>query len=170
MTDENRDKLSSINNSISNSSYAILQKQQWDMYSRDLANCGADLLNDIEHARSDIREIRVKFTFWGTRKKLNRSNTNYDILARDFDLFYDSSMKFLRSIINNNKYEEYQILQKQDIKSLTEHCIKSLEYLGNLLSSKRNEYYHLQALNVSILAILIALLSFTMNLISNFIR
>ena len=105
MMDKNKDKLNNIKNAISDGSYSILQPQQWDTYSGDLANCGANLLKEIERLRNDIRELRVIFPFIKCKKSLSKANNDYGVLAQDFDLFYDSSMKFLRSIINNNQYE-----------------------------------------------------------------
>ena len=164
MIDENRNKLRSIIEHISDGSYSILGPQQWDKFSRDLALCGANMQNEINQLRNKTRETKVFFPFLKIRRTINTEINNYETLAKDFDLFYDSSMKFLRSIIENNEYQEYQILQKQYIEKLSDHCSKSIAYLGDLISSKRSEYYHFQTLNIAILAIFVAVFSLIVGL------
>ena len=166
MNDNNRKKLELINSNLKDGSYDILQPQKWDEYSRDLANCGVDIFRDIRNVKNCIRGISVKFFHWDTGKSIKKAINDFDVLVTEFDLFYDASMKFLRSIIDGNEYKEYQNLQKIYVEKLTDHCTKSVDYLGNIISSKRNEYYHFQVLNIASLALIIAFISLILSILT----
>ncbi len=159
MTNEDRRKLEHMKNNILEGTYSILQEPQWDQFSRDLANCGANLLKEIELKRDKVREFKASLLLFHMRGKISKLNSDYEEVAKTFDLFFDASMRWLKCIINRNEYKEYQILQRKYVESLTIHCSQTLDYLGNLVSSKRNEYYHYQAVSLSLLAILIAVLA-----------
>ena len=159
MTEEERQKLEFIKKEIKEGDYSILQPNQWDKFSADLAGIGANLLKEIEVRREDARALKVPLFFFKVRERLTNLEVDYDVVAKDYDLFFDASMRFLKSIINRNEYKEYQILRKEYLKSLTEHCIKALEYVGNIVTTGRHDYYHYQILFVAALAILVAIIS-----------
>lgn len=162
MMDEQIKKLKFIKDNLREGTYNILQKNQWDEFSRDLSNCGATLLRDIEQKRDEVRILKVSLLFFLGRRQLNKLNSKYNDIAKNFDLFFDAGMRWLKSITDGNKYEEYQILTKQYVEKLAEHCRQTSDYLGNLISAKRNDYYHYQALFLSVLAIVIAVISLAM--------
>ena len=159
MTEEEREKLEFIKKNIREGSYQILQPQQWDAFSYDLANCGAKILKELENARGEIRELKVHLFFFLAKKALKHMEAHYDEVARDYDLFFDASMKWLKCIINRNEYEESQVLQRDYVENLTNHCSSVLEHLSNSISSKRSDYYHCQALFLSMVAIFVAAFS-----------
>lgn len=166
MTNDDRKKLEHIKNNIREGTYSILQEGQWDEFSEDLAGCGANLLKEIELKRADVREFRLSLPFFQMRGKIGKLNSDYEEVARNFDLFFDASMRWLKCIINRNEYKEYQTLQRTYVEKLTMHCSQALDYLGNLVSSKRNDYYHYQALLLSVLAILVASLAMIFGVVS----
>lgn len=165
MTEKEKKQLESIKKQLVEGTYPILQKNQWDKFSRDLSNYGANLLKEIEHERNCIREFNLSFFFFQGRKQLRKLDSDYEQVAKNFDLFFDASMRWLKSIINTNKYEEYQTLQRKYVESLTMHCCQALDYLGNLVSSKRNQYYHYQTLFLAVLAVFIGFLSIIISII-----
>jgi len=152
-------KLKFIKDEIKESCYKILSKSQWDKFSRDLSNCGAALLKDIEQKRDDVLKLKVCLFFFLAGKQLNKLSLEYDEIIRNFNLFFDASMRWLKSITDGNKYEEYQVLTKQYVEGLAQHCRRVLDYLSSLISAKRNDYYHYQALFISVIAVVIAVVS-----------
>jgi Cft2 family RNA processing exonuclease len=165
MTEDQIKKLKYIREYLIEGNYTILQKPQWNEFSKDLSNCGGNLLRDIEQKRDEVRKVKISpFSFFkgGQLKKLY---SEYAEVARNFDLFFDSSMRFLKSIIDGNIYEEYQILTKNYVEKLVEHCHQASNYLGNLISAKRNDYYHYQALFYSVIAIVVSMVSLMIGLI-----
>lgn len=159
MTEEQIKKLKFIKDNIREETYNILQKPQWDEFSRDLSNCGAALLRDIEQKRDEILGLKVSLLFFLGRSQLNMVSSEYNEIAKNFNLFFDASMRWLKSITDKNKYEEYQVLTRQYVEKLVEHCSQISNYLGNLISAKRNDHYHYQALFFSVIAISIAVIS-----------
>ncbi len=159
MTEQQIKKIRFIKDKLREGTYNILQKPQWDEFSRDLSNCGGTLLGDIEQKRDEVRGLKVSLLFFLGRRQLNGLNSEYNEIAKNFDLFFDASMRWLKSITNENKYEEYQVLTKQYVEKLVNHCSRASDYLGSLVSAKRNDYYHYQALFLSVVAIVIAIVS-----------
>ncbi|MBA7529709.1 hypothetical protein ES705_21907 [subsurface metagenome] len=159
MTEEQIRKLKFIKEEIKGATYAILQKPEWDEFSRDLSSCGCALLRDIEQKRNEVRKLQVSLLFFFGRRQLNKLSLDYGVIAKNFDLFFDASMRWLKCIINKNEYENYQILTKKYVEALVDHCCRASDYLGNLISTKRNEYYHYQTLFLSVVAITIAVTS-----------
>ncbi len=165
MTEEERKKLEFIKECILEGSYQILQPQQWGKFSYDLANCGAKILKELENAREKIRELKVHLFFFLAKKALKHMEVHCDEVARDFDLFFDASMRWLKCIIEHNEYKESQVLQRKYVDNLTNHSSKLLEYLSNSISSKRRDYYHCQALFLSMVAIFVAALSVIISIV-----
>jgi len=165
MIEEQRKKLEHIKNYFREGTYNILSKIQWDEFSRDLSNCGANFLKEIEQKRDETRKLEINFIFFRKRKQLVKLNSDYDGIAKDFDLFFDAGMRWLRSIIEGDKYAEYQILQRKYFEGLLSHCRQALDYLGNLISSKRNNYCHYQMVFWAVLAVFIASLSIALSII-----
>lgn len=159
MQEEQVKNLKFIKSKLIEGTYNILQKAQWDKFSRDLSNYGGTLLGEIEQKRDEVRKLKTPLLFFLGRKQLNKLSLEYNEIAINFDLFFDASMCWLKSIIDGNKYEEYQILSKQYVEKLVEHCRQASDYLGNLISAKRNDYYHYQALFFSVIAIVVAMVS-----------
>lgn len=152
-------KLKLIKEQLREGAYNILQKTQWNEFSRDLSSIGGVLLKDIEQKRDETRNLKVSLFFFLGRRQLNRLNLEYSEIVKNFDLFFDTSMRWLESIIDGNRYEEYQIITKQYVEKLTEHCSQTSAYLAALISVKTNDYYHYQALFFSLIAIFIAIIS-----------
>jgi hypothetical protein len=165
MTEEERRKLLFIKEKIPEGSYQILPPQQWDQFSHDLGDCGAKNLKELENARERIHELKVHLFFFLSKKTLTHMDANCDDVTRDFYLFFDASMRWLKSIINGNEYKESQILQRDYVEKLTDHCSRMLEHLNNSISSKRSDYYHYQALFWSMVAIFVAALSVIISII-----
>ena len=165
MVKEQREKLKRIKNYFGKGTYDILSKIQWDDFSRDLSNCGSSLLKEIEQERDDARTLQLSFFFFRERRQLSKLGAEYDEVAKDFDLFFDAGMRWLMSIIDGNEYAEYQILQKRYVEGLLGHCRQGLDYLGNLISSKRNDYHHYQVLFWAVLAVFIAFLSIALSIV-----
>ena len=159
MREEQIKKLEFIKKEIREGRYEILQKSQWDEFSKELSSCGGTLLRDIEQKRDEVRKLKVSLLLFFGRRQLNKLSLDYGEMAKNFDLFFDASMRWLKCIINGNKYENYQILTKKYVENLVDHCCRASDYLGNLVSTKRNEYYHYQALLLSVLAIIIAVIA-----------
>lgn len=145
MTEEEIKKLEFIKQNITDGTYCILQKPQWDKFGYDLSNIGSNLLKNIEQIRNDARKLKT--TFFRGRKELDRLSLTYDEVAKNFDLFFDSSLKWLRSITDKNKYEEYEVLLRKGIEGLVEHCRQAIDYLGNIISFKRNDYWQYRNLS-----------------------
>jgi hypothetical protein len=162
MLEEQVRKLKFIKGELREGTYNILQKAQWDEFSRELSNYGSTLLGDIEQKRDEIRKLKTPPLFFLGQKQLNKLSLEYNEIAINVDLFFDASMRWLKSIIDGNKYEEYQILSKQYVEKLVEHCRQASDYLGNLISAKRSDYYHYQALFFSVMAIIVATVSLIM--------
>jgi hypothetical protein len=38
---------------------------------------------------------------------------DFDEIAKNFDLFFDAGMRWVQSIIEGNKYEDYQVFQRK---------------------------------------------------------
>lgn len=165
MTEEQRQKLEYIKDYITEGTYSILPKNQWDEFARDLSSCGASLLKEIEQKRECVRNLKISFFFFYGRRQLGKLNSDYDQIAKNFDLFFDASMRWLKSIIEGNKYKESQILQRKYVENLVTHCCQASNYLGNLVSSNRNDYYHYQAIFLTVLAVSIAILSIIISII-----
>lgn len=165
MIEEERKKLEFIKEHILEGSYQILQPQQWDKFSYDLANCGAKILKELENARGKIRESKVHLFFFLTKKALKHMEAHYDEVARDFDLFFDASMGWLKCVIEHDECKEAQALQRKYVEYLTNHSSRLLDYLSNSISSKRGDYYHYQALFLSVVAIFVAALSFIISIV-----
>jgi len=146
MTEEQIKKLKFIKDEVKEGIYNILQKAQWDEFSRDLSNYGAVLLRDIEQKRDDVQGLKVSLLFFLGRRQLSKLSSDYNEIAKNFDLFFDASMRWLKSITDGNKYEEYQTLTKNYVEKLVEHCHDASNYLRNLISTKRDDYYQYQAL------------------------
>jgi hypothetical protein len=159
MTEEQVKKLELIKSRLREGTYSVLQRIQWDQFSTILSNYGGTLLEEIEQKRDEVRKLKTPLLFFLGQKKLNKLSMEYNEITIHFDLFFDASMRWLKSIIDGNKYEEYQILNKQYVEKLIEHSRQVSDYLGNLISAKRNEYYHYQALFISMIAIIIATVS-----------
>jgi len=163
MKDEVIQKLQFIKDKITEGTYQILSKTQWDEFAHDLSSIGADILKEIEQKRDKARNITVQFLFFRVREKLKELEDEYNEIAKNYDRFFDASMRWLKSIIDGNKYEEYQTLMKKYIEGLIEHCRQASDYLGNLVSSMRNKYHHFQILFISLIAIVIATVSLTIS-------
>jgi hypothetical protein len=163
MTEEQVKKLELIKNRLKEGTYNVLQRIQWDDFSIILSNYGGALLEDMEQERDEVRKLKTPFLFFLGQKKLNKLSVEYNEITVNFDLFFDASMRWLKSIIDGNKYEEYQIFNKQYVEKLVEHNRQVSDYLGNLISAKRNECYHYQALFISVIAIIIAAGSLIIN-------
>jgi len=164
MNIEQVNNLKFIKGELKEGVYHILPNPQWDKFSRDLSNCGSTILEDIEQKRDEVRRLKISLFFFLGQKQLNRLSLEYNEIAKNFDLFFDASMRWLKSITDGNKYEEYQILQKQYVENLVEHCRQASDYLGNIISAKRNDYYHYQALFFTVIAITIAVISLIVKL------
>lgn len=162
MTEEQIKKLKFIRDEIKEGSYKILSIPMWDEFSRDLSNIGATLLNDLEQKRDCVLKLKVCLFFFLTRKQLNKLGLEYNEITKNFNLFFDASMRWLKSITDGDKYEKYQILIKQYVEALSKHCSRVLDYLSSLISAKRNDYYHYQALFISVMAVVIAVLSLSL--------
>jgi hypothetical protein len=159
MIEEQVKKLGIIKYRLKEGTYHVLPRGDWDGFSTILSNYGGILLEDMEQKRDEVRKLKTPLLFFLGQKKLNKLSLEYNEIAINFDLFFDASMRWLKSIIDGNKYQEYQILNKQYVEKLVDHCRQVSDYLGNLISAKRNEYYHYQALYISLLAIIIATVS-----------
>jgi len=105
----------------------------------------------------------MSLLFFRKTKQLDELDKEYDEIAKNFDLFFDASMRWTRSIVNKNEYEDYQLLQKKYIEGLTSHCLHAVEYLGNLIASRRNDYY--QTLFIALFAIIVAITSILIGII-----
>lgn len=162
MREEQIKKLEFIKKEIREGGYEILQKSQWDEFSRELSSCGGALLRDIEQKRDEVRKLKVSLLFFFGRKQLNKLSLDYGKIAKNFDLFFDASMRWLKCIIDGNKYENHQILTKRYVEELVAHCCRASDYLGNLVSARRREYYHYQTVFLSGIAITIAAISVVM--------
>jgi hypothetical protein len=159
MMEEQVKKLGIIKNRLKEGAYQVLPRSEWDGFSTDLSNYGGILLEDMERKRDEVRKLKTPLLFFLGQKNLNELTLEYNEITINFDLFFDVSMRWLKSVIDGNKYEEYQILNKQYVEKLVGHCRQVSDYLGNLISARRNEYYHYQALFISVLAIIIAAVS-----------
>jgi hypothetical protein len=106
MLEEQVKKLKFIKGELREGTYNILQKAQWDAFSRELSNYGGILLGDIEQKRDEIRKLKTPPLFFLGRKQLKQLSLEYNEIAINFDLFFDASMRWLKSIIDGNKYEE----------------------------------------------------------------
>jgi len=153
-------ELNSIRDQIMEGTYRILSKPQWDEDSRVLSNSGAALLNEIEQERDSVRKLKIPFLFFRVRKRLVKLEEDYDEIAKHFDLFFDSGMRWLKTILEGNRYAEYQSLTKNYVAGLVEHCRKASDYLSDLISSKRNQYFHFQIVLIALVALFVAALSF----------
>jgi hypothetical protein len=165
MIEEQRKKLEHIKDYFREGTYNILSKIQWDEFSRDLSSCGASFLKEIEQKRDEVRKLEISFLFLRKRRQLIKLNSDYDAIAKDFDLFFDAGMRWLRSIIEGDKYAEYQVLQRKYFEGLLSHCRQALDYLGNLISSKRKDYFHYQMIFWAVLAVFVASLSIGLSII-----
>lgn len=148
-----------IKDRLMEGTYSILQPHQWDNFSQELANCGANLLKEIESQRDHIREFEVPLLAFKAKDRIGHLTSDYEHLAKTSDLYFDASMRWLKCIVNKNEYEEYQILQRKYVEQLTAHCFQALDHLGHLVRSRKNEYHHYQATCLSMLAVLVAALS-----------
>lgn len=158
-------KLKSVRDQITEGTYRILSKPQWDEYSQVLSNSGATLLDEIEQERDSIRNLKIPFFFFRVRKRLLKLEENYNEIAKHFDLFFDSGMRWLKTILEGNRYVEYQSLTKNYVAGLAEHCRKASDYLSDLISSKRNQYCHFQIMFISLIALFIAVISLTIGIL-----
>lgn len=156
MTEEEIKKLEFIKQHIQEGTYRILSTSQWDKFAKELSNCGSKILKGIEETRDEAHKIRIAL-FSG--KKLKAITVKFDEVAKEFDLFFDSGMKWLRSVIDGGEYAEYQILDKKYVEELVEHCRQTMDYLGNIISSKRDEYRFFRLLILSIVTVTIVLIS-----------
>lgn len=165
MIEKQKKKLEHIKNYFREGTYDILSKIQWDEFSRDLSNCGANILKEIEQKRDEARKLEISFLFFCKRKQLVKLNSDYDEIAKDFDLFFDAGMRWLKSITESDKYAEYQVLQRKYFEGLLSHCRQALDYLGNLISSKRSDYHHYQILFWAVLAVSVAFISIIVSIL-----
>jgi hypothetical protein len=165
MTEQERKQLAFIKKDIPEGSYQILQPQKWDEFSYDLANCGASLLQEIEDIRDRSYGLKINLFFFCIKRQLIIIESDYDKVAEEFNLFFDASMRWLKCIIEHNEYKEAQLLQRKYIENLSNHCSKILDRLNNSVSSKRSDYYHYQALFLSMVAIFVAALSFIISIV-----
>jgi len=152
-------KLENIKKEILEGTYRILQKPQWDEFANDLSNCGATLLKDIEKLRDKLHKIKIPLFFFRAKEQLDKFDSEYDTLAKNYDLFFDASMRWLKAIVDGNIYNERQQLTRRYVENLVDHCSKASDYLGNLITSNRNDYYRNQTLLLAITAIVIAIIS-----------
>ncbi len=164
MRDEQIKKLKVIKDKIKEGDYSIFRQNVWDSIASDLSNCGATLLEDIERHRDEARRINLGYLFNFKFSKLDKLNSNYNEISRNYDIFFDASMRWIKSIIENNKYEEHQRLKKKYVEKLLDHCSQSVDNLGSIVSSKHNDYRYYQALSLSVIAIIIALISLVIRL------
>ena len=72
MREEQIKKLEFIKKEIREGRYEILQKSQWDEFSRELSSCRGALLRDIEQKRDEVRKLKVSLLFFFGRKQLNK--------------------------------------------------------------------------------------------------
>jgi hypothetical protein len=148
-----------IKDHIKDNTYQILQKPQWDKFADNLSNAGANILEDVQQQRELIRDFKIPFVFFCVGKRLIQLEDNFNRIAKHFDLFFDTSRRWLRANLDGNKYAEYQILTRNHVSQLSEHCQSAVDYLNHLISSKRTQSHHLQILFISLIAILIAIAS-----------
>ena len=165
MREEDKKYLELIKKELPLELYGILEKEKWDRFSKYIATSGSNLLKEIEKQRGRIRELKISLLFFRQAKQLDELDKEYDEIAKNFDLFFDASMRWNRSIVNKNEYEDYQLLQKKYIEGLTSHCLRAVEYLGNLMSSRRNDYYHQQTFFIALSAIIVAITSILIGII-----
>lgn len=165
MDEEYIKNLEFIKENINEGTYFILPKDEWEKFAKNLSRAGAKLLREIEQERDDTRKLRISLLFFRGRKHLNKLNSAYDEIAKNFDLFFDASMRWLKSVIEKNEYTNYQTLMKKYIEELGKHCHQASDYLGNLISSKRNDYYHYQALFLAVSAVFVAVISVIISII-----
>lgn len=166
MREKDLTTLRHIKDRLMEGTYSILQPNQWDKDSRDLASCGASLLQDIESQRDHIREFEVPLLAFKAKAEISQLTSDYEHLAKKSDLYFDASMRWLKCIINKNEYKEYQILQRKYVEQLTAHCFQSLDHLGHLVRSRKNEYHHYQVTCLSTLAILVAVFAIVVGVLS----
>ena len=165
MKKEDKINLELIKKELPLESYGIIEKEKWDRFSDCIAKSGSSLLKEIENKRGRIRKFKISLLFFRQAKQLNELEREYDEIAENFDLFFDASMRWNRSIVNKNEYEDYQLLKKKYIEGLTSHCLHAVEYLGNLIASRRNDYYHHQTLFIALSAIIVAITSILIGII-----
>ena len=158
-------ELAGIKERIKQSTYQILQPAQWNKDAEILANSGAKILKEIEQLRDSVRDLKIPFLFFRVRKRLIELEENYNETAKHFDLFFDSSMRWLKAIIDKELYSDSQRLTKDHIAGLVNHCQKSIDYLGSLVVSKRNQYHHFQVMLVTLIAVLIAAVSLVIGIL-----
>ena len=158
--------LKAIKDHIKDSTYQILQKHQWDEFANNLSNAGAKILEEVQQQRDLVRNLKIPFVFFRVRKTLIQLEDNYNRIAKHFDLFFDSSGRWLRAILDGNKYAEYQVLTRNHVTQLSEHCQSTVDYLNHLISSKRNQYHHFQILFISLIAIVIAVASLMISILN----
>jgi len=164
--DKLTDELTNIKNKIKGKgTYTLLPANQWEEYANVLSNSGANILKDIEQLRDSTRDLKVPFLFFRLGKRLAKLEENYNKTAKQFDLFFDCSMRWIKTRIEQNRYLEHHRLVESYMQNLVNHCQKSIDYLSGLITSKRNQYHHYQILFISLIAILIAVLSLIISLL-----
>ena len=149
-------ELTEIKSRLKQGTYQILQSVQWNKYAEVLANSGAKILREIEELRDSARDLKVPFLFFQVRKRLIELEENYNEAAKHFDLFFDSSMWWLKTVLEYERYSTSQKLSKDYIAGLINHCQKSIDYLCGLVTSKRKQYHYFQSLFISLVAVIIA--------------
>jgi len=157
-------ELAKIKDRLKQSTHQILQSSQWNK-AEVLANSGVKILKGIEELRDSVRDLKIPFLFFRVRKRLIELEENYNETAKYFDLFFDSSMRWLKAIIEKELYSDSQGLTKEHITGLVNHCQKSIDYLSSLITSKRNQYHHFQVMLITLIAVLIAVVSLVIGIL-----
>ena len=150
-------KLEEIKNLFTTEPYTLLSKIQWEKSGRELSDCGRNILKEVERIRNDARKMRI--TFLKGRQELDQITFAFDEIAKNFDFFFDTSLRWIRSVIDGNVYEEHQILLKKGVESLVEHCRQAIDYLANIISFKRNDYWQYRNLSWIKAAVIIAIMT-----------
>jgi len=93
--DKLTDELTNIKNKIKGKgTYTLLPANQWEEYANVLSNSGANILKNIEQLRDSTRDLKVPFLFFRLGKRLAKLEENYNKTAKQFDLFFDCSMRY----------------------------------------------------------------------------
>ena len=131
---------------------------QWNEYNHALSKAGADLVHDIEKIRSTIHPIKISIFYPISRIRMNKLDSSYHNLLQNYELFFDASMRFLKSYLDKDYTHKDQAFSKEYVKALLQHSSQSIDYITTLVTKKSTEYKHCQTLFVALAAIIIALL------------
>ena len=164
MKEQNIQKLKRIKGLIIEGVLPIAGQTEWDDCTTVLSNSGADLIDSIEESRKKIHDIRIALFFPLSRDSMIDMDTAYHELLQDYELFFDVSMRFLKTIIDGDRCTDQQHNKKQYIRELLDHSRKAIDYITNLVSKKSTEYMHCQTLFVALVATIMAFSSVLISL------